>query len=156
MELSGLFVDVDKSCYRAALRKENYFLVQQYCKARDKFPKLLDLILTINLQYLVLDSGAVFQNIDRKNLQRSYHLKGFTPNHSLGRIVSLLGLKGQWHEIVDPFFYQNTRPCPPIEKALTVFYVFTEIFGKFTCLQSQHLRGHGVSLVNNYADSVSA
>ena len=75
-----------------------------------------------------------------------------------GTIYSFNSCKGQCHEIFDTFsLHKKTSPGPHMNKTgFSKLFLFTLIFAKNNCLRSQLLRQHTVSVVNNYADIVSA
>ena len=63
-----------------------------------------------------------------------------------------LSLKGQCQEIFDHFYLLTRFDLGPIWRGKNDFVNFFV----FVCQRSQQLRQHRVSVVNNYADIVSA
>ena len=71
---------------------------------------------------------------------------------SLFNFIKILILKRQCHKIVDTFFYQKTPPGLIWTGKNNV----TKIFSTNLCLHSRWLCWHGVSVVVDYANTMSA
>ena len=104
--------------------------------------------------------------------QTLYHIAQETlaaPQDFLSKVIVWAALKGQCHEIFDPFLSKKLHLSPIWKaKAVQQIFLFWRGYLRKTCVRvvndyvdtvsgySQQIRQHDVSVVNSYADIVSA